>query len=108
MHAKHGDEVVDIVSQTMDLLEASDTQSLANSLHEFLEYQKCLQQFKEARNEHKDLLRQQRLGFVVKHLKEFDLANARKNEAIKWNWNHLWHIVNNDKCLLSTEKPKLP
>jgi hypothetical protein len=36
MQVKHGDEVVATVSQTMDLLEASDTQSLANSLHEFL------------------------------------------------------------------------
>ncbi len=42
MQAKHGDEVV-IVSQTMDFLEASNTQSLANSLHEFLEYKKCLE-----------------------------------------------------------------
>jgi hypothetical protein len=38
MQAKHGDEVVPIISQTMDLLEVGDTQSLANSLHEFLEY----------------------------------------------------------------------
>jgi hypothetical protein len=49
----------------MDLLKASDTQSLANSLHEFLEYEKCLQQFNEAKNKHKDLLKQQRLGFVA-------------------------------------------
>jgi hypothetical protein len=66
MHAKHGDEVGTIVSQTMDLLEASNTQSLANSLHEFMEYQKCLQWFNEAKNENKDLLKQQRLGFVIK------------------------------------------
>jgi hypothetical protein len=54
-------------------------------LHEFLEYKKCLQQFNEVKNEYKDLLRQQRFGFVAKHLKEFDMANARKNETIKWD-----------------------
>jgi hypothetical protein len=43
MQAKHGNEVATTISQTMDLLEASNTQSLVNSLHEFLEYQKCLQ-----------------------------------------------------------------
>ncbi len=48
MQVKHGDEVVTIISQTMDLLEVGDTQSLANSLHEFLEYQKHLQWFNEA------------------------------------------------------------
>jgi len=85
MQAKHGDDVTTTVSQTMDLLEVDDTQSLANSLHEFLEYQKCLQWFNEAEIEHKDLLRQQLLGFVVKCLKEFDLVNARKIEAIKWD-----------------------
>jgi hypothetical protein len=47
------------------------------------------------------------LGFVIKHLKEFDMANARKIKAIKWDWNPLWHIVCNDKCLLMTERPKL-
>ncbi len=72
---------------------------MANSLHEFLEYQKCLQRFNEAENEQKDLLRQQRLGFVIKRLKEFDMANARKMKAIKWDWNPLWHIVSNVKCL---------
>jgi len=45
MQTKHGNEVAITVSQTMDLLEASDTQSLFNSLHEFLEYKKCLQWF---------------------------------------------------------------
>jgi len=57
MQVKHGDDVATIISQTMDLLEASNTQSLANSLHEFLEYQKCLQWFNEVENEHKNLLR---------------------------------------------------
>jgi hypothetical protein len=76
------------------------TQSLANSLHDFLEYQKHLQQFNEAENGHKDLLKQQRFSFVAKHLKEFYLANARKIEAIKWDWNPLWHIISNEKCLL--------
>jgi hypothetical protein len=42
MQVKHGDEVVTIISQTMDLLEVGDTQSLANSFHKFLEYQKHL------------------------------------------------------------------
>jgi hypothetical protein len=92
----------------MDLLEAGNTQSLANSLHEFLEYQKCLQQFNEVENEHKDLLRNQRLGFVAKHLKEFDMANVKKIEAIKWDWNPLWHIVGNDKCLPTTKGHDLP
>jgi hypothetical protein len=53
MQAKHGDENVVIISQTMDLLEAGDTQSLANSLHEFLEFHKCLQWFNETKNNHK-------------------------------------------------------
>jgi hypothetical protein len=81
MQVKHGDEVAVIVSQTMDLLEASNTQSLTNSLNEFLEYQKC---YSEAENEHKDLLKQQRLGFVAKRFKEFDMANVKKIEIIKW------------------------
>ncbi len=59
-------------------------------------------------NEHKDLLRHQRLGFVAQCLKEFDMANAKKIEAIKWDWNPLWHIVNNDKCLLAIERLKFP
>jgi len=66
----------------MDLWEVGNTQSLVNSLHEFLEYQKHLQWFNEAENKHKDLLRQQRLGFVAKCIKEFDMA--KKNGAIKW------------------------
>jgi hypothetical protein len=88
MQAKHEDEVATSISQTMDLLEGSNTQSLANSLHEFLKYQKCLQWFNELEKEHKDLLKQQRFGFVVKHFK-FDMVNERKIEAIKWDWNHL-------------------
>jgi hypothetical protein len=60
------------------------------------------------KNEHKDLLKPQRFGFVVKCLKEFDMANPKRNEAIKWDCNHLWHIVNNDKCLLATKRPKFP
>jgi hypothetical protein len=108
MQAKHGDEVVVIVSQKMDLLKVGDTQSLANSLHEFLEYHKFLQWFNEKENNHKDLLKQQRFGFIVKCLKEFDMANAKKIEAIKWDWNPLWHIVSNDKCLLLTKRPELP
>jgi hypothetical protein len=36
MQAKYGDEVIITISQRMDLLEAGNTQSLANSLHEFL------------------------------------------------------------------------
>jgi hypothetical protein len=73
----------------MDLLEGTNTQSLANSLHEFLKYQKCLQWFNEAENEHKDLSKQQRFGFVVKHFKEFDMVNEKKIETIKWDWNPL-------------------
>jgi hypothetical protein len=78
MQAKHGDEVTATVSQTMDLLKASNTQSLANSLLKFLEYQKCLQQFNDMENEHKDLLRQQRFGLVAMRLKECDMASAKK------------------------------
>ncbi len=73
-----------------------------------MDYKKCLEQFNEAKNEYKDLLRQQRFSFVAKHLKEFDMANVRKIDAIKWDWNPLWHIVSNDKCLLATKRPKLP
>jgi hypothetical protein len=58
-------KVITTISQIMDLLEVGDTQSLANSLHEFLEYQKCLQRFNEVENEHKDLLKQQRLGLLI-------------------------------------------
>jgi hypothetical protein len=54
----HGEEVIASISQTMDLLEVGDTQSWANSLYEFLEYHKHLQQFNEAKNKHKDLLKQ--------------------------------------------------
>ncbi len=82
MPIKHGNEVAATVTQTMDLLEVGNTQSLAKSLHEFLEYQKCIQQFNEVENKHKDLLKHQRFG-IAKHLKEFDMANARKIEAIK-------------------------
>jgi hypothetical protein len=89
MQAKHGDEVATSISKTMDFPEASHTQSLANSLHEFFEYKKCLQWFNEVENEHKDLLRQQRFDFVVKCFKEFDMVNAKKIEAIKWDWNPL-------------------
>jgi len=89
-------------------MEAGDTQSLANSLHEFLEYQKYLQWYNEAKNKHKDLLRHQKLGFVVQCLKEFDMANVKKVEVIKWDCNPLWHIVTNDKSLPVIERPKLP
>jgi hypothetical protein len=37
MQAKHGDGVIVIISQTINLMEVGDTRSLANSLHEFLE-----------------------------------------------------------------------
>jgi hypothetical protein len=108
MQAKYGDDIIVTISQTMDLLEAGDTRSLANSLHEFLEYQKFLQWFNEAKNEYKDLLRKQGFGFVVKCLKEFDMANVKKIKVIKWDWNPLWHIFNNDKCLPMTKRPELP
>jgi hypothetical protein len=49
----------------MDLLEANDIQSLANSLHEFLEYQKHLQRFNEVENEHKDLLDNKGLALLL-------------------------------------------
>ncbi len=81
MQIKHGNEVAAKVTQTMDLLEVGNTQSLAKSLHEFLEYKKCLQRFNEVENEHKDLLKHQRFG-IAKHFK-FDMANARKIEVIK-------------------------
>jgi hypothetical protein len=71
---------------------------LANSFHKLLNYQKCLQQFIEVENEHKDNLRQQGLAFLVKQLKEFNISNAIKIETIKWEWNLLWHIVTNDEC----------
>jgi len=43
MQLKQGDEVATSVSQTIDVLKVVDTQSLANSLHEFLKYHKCLE-----------------------------------------------------------------
>jgi len=81
---------------------------LANSLHEFLEYQKRLQRFNEAKNKHMDLLKQQRLGFVIMCLKEFDMANVKIIDVIKWDWNPLWHMVSNDKCLPTTKRLELP
>jgi hypothetical protein len=36
-------------------------------------------------NEYKDLLKQQRLGFVAKCFKEFDMANVKQIEVIKWD-----------------------
>jgi hypothetical protein len=36
------------------------------------------------------------------------MANAKEIEAIKWDWNPLWHIVSNDKCLLVIERHELP
>jgi len=62
----------------------------------------------EVRNEHKDLCGEQRLGFVAKCFKEFDMANAKKIEAIKWDCNLLWHLISNEKCLPTTKRPKLP
>jgi len=35
--------------------------------------------YNETKNEHKDLLRQQRLGFVAKCFKEFDMAKCKTN-----------------------------
>jgi hypothetical protein len=34
---------------------------------------------------HKEQVKQQRLGFVVKCLREFDVANAMILEVIKWD-----------------------
>jgi hypothetical protein len=48
-----------------------------------LDYQKKLQYFIKVDNEHKGNLKQQRLGFVFKQLKEFDITNVTKIEAIK-------------------------
>ncbi len=89
MQVKHGVDIVVSVSQTMDLLKVSNIQSLANFFHEFLDYQKHLQQFCEAKNEHKDNLKPQMLAFVAKCFKEFDMANVTKIEAINWDWNPL-------------------
>jgi hypothetical protein len=36
------------------------------------------------------------------------MANAREIEAIKWDYNPLWHSVSNGKCLLITERLELP
>jgi hypothetical protein len=36
------------------------------------------------------------------------MANAREFEVIKWDWNPLWHIISNDKCLFATNKLELP
>jgi hypothetical protein len=95
MQAKHGDDVVSI-SQIMDLLEVGDTQSLAKLFHGFLDCQKRLQQFNKVENELKDNLRVQKVAFVAKCLKEFHMVNQTKIQAIKWDWNPLWHIVTNE------------
>ncbi len=57
MQVKHGDDVVVSISQIMDLLEVGDTQSWAKLFHEFLDYQKHLQQFIKVENELKDNLK---------------------------------------------------
>jgi hypothetical protein len=62
----------------------------------------------EVKNEHKDLCGQQSQAFVAKCFKEFDTANAKKIEAIKWDCNLLWHLISNEKCLPTTKRPKLP
>ncbi len=85
IQAKVAKEVSVSISQTMDLLEASETQALAKSFHEFLDYHKRFQRFTQAENEHKEHLQQERLAFVTKWLKEFDIADALKIEAIKWD-----------------------
>ncbi len=36
------------------------------------------------------------------------MANAKQIEAIKWDWNPLWHIANSDKCLPMTKRLGLP
>ncbi len=36
------------------------------------------------------------------------MANVRKIEAIKWDWNPLWHIVSNEICLFATKRLELP
>jgi len=46
-------------------------------------------------------------AWLANHFKEFVMASAKKVEAIKWDRNPLWHIVNNDKCLHVTEKLEL-
>jgi hypothetical protein len=46
------------------------------------DYEVSKNDYNEAKNEHKDLLRPQRFGFVIKCLKEFDMANPKRNEAI--------------------------
>jgi len=50
------EEVGDAIFQIMELFEASETQGLAKSFHEFLDYQKHLQWFTLAKNEHKEHL----------------------------------------------------
>ncbi len=77
-------------------------------IHELLNYQKYLQQFIKVENAHKDNLRQQKLAFVVKQLKEFNISKATKIETIKWDWNPLWHIVTNDECSFTIARHDLP
>jgi hypothetical protein len=35
------------------------------------------------------------------------MANVKKIEDIKWDWNPLWHIVNDDKCVPMIQRSKL-
>lgn len=96
------------VSHSMDLLEAHNMQILVDTLHKYLEYEQCLRQFMLAKIEHKEQVKQQRLRFVVKYLKEFEVANAMILEVIKCDWRPMWHIFTNNKCLPRSEHPKLP
>jgi len=56
IQAKVAEKVGASIFQTMDLLEGCETQALAKSFHKFLNYQKCFQQFIQAKNEHKEHL----------------------------------------------------
>ncbi len=93
------------ISHAMDFLESCDMQTLVDTLHKYFEYEQCLKQFMLAKIEHKEQVKQQRLGFVAKHLKEFDVANATILEAIKCHWSFMWHIFANDKCLSRMNTP---
>jgi hypothetical protein len=44
--------------------------------------------------------------FVVKQLKEFNVANVVILKVIKWNLSLVWHIFTNNQCLPWNECPK--
>jgi len=73
------------VSHAMDMLEACNVQTLIDTFHEYPKYEQHLKWFMFVETKHKEYVKQQRLGFIAKCLREFDIASVTILEAIKWD-----------------------